>query len=249
MIDTDLEQKLNRYLDGEMDADECAAFERAIESDPALQAQVERMAATDTLLRQAMDEAVPDELDPTTLARFGLADGDQSNVLPLPRRVANDNPPTWRRWGVVAGGAIAAALAIMLVIPRGSEEPWRGEAFGSALDSTASLQVASLPDGGRLTPRLSFQAADGRYCREFALRTQDAALSRDGIACRARNGEWKAEALVEPKPEAPVGSDIELAGGDDNPALDSAYDRLGGSAPLGPAAERSLIARDWQKAR
>lgn len=238
------EERLGAYLDGRLSADETEAMERALRDDPALADELRQMRETDELLRAALKNEIPDESDPATLARFGLGEAD---IVPLKRRAANENRPTLR-WALPAGGAVAAALAIVLLRTPTITDPWAGAEFSSALDQTVSLQQASLK-GATLVPRLTFQAADGRFCREFQLRSNHAEWNRDGIACRS-DGRWTTEALVAAGKDRPAYSDsISLAGGEDNAALASAIEELGASAPLDGARERRLIDGGWARSK
>lgn len=232
----DRDELLSAYLDGELDKQEMAEVEVLLAADPALSAELERLAVQDTLLAQAMHNAIPDEVDDDTARRFGLA---------APKPVAANDDRPWGRWFGTGGAVAAAAAALFLVMRPGPSEPWTGERFDGAMTGTASMQQASLGDDGTLTPLLSFQAADGRYCREFRLAASEPAQSRDGIACRD-DGHWQAVALVATQPALADPSRIEVAGGEGRAELDQAYDKLGSAAPLSAADERSLIDSGWE---
>ena len=245
------EERIAAFLDGALDDAEQAAFEAELERDPALAAEVERMMGNDALLRDAFSGPIEEGVDNALLARMGLAKGAPAKVADLDERraspsvAANDNPPFWRRWQVPLGGAIAAALALALFLTN-QQGAAPGADFNAALDGTPSGQVAALDGGQKLKPLLTFQAGDGRFCREFSIGMGDAGGT--GIACRSDNG-WQVEALDKGATELAEGSEIALASGEDGAGLDAAYARLKAGDPLAAEHETALISSDWQATR
>lgn len=239
----DRDEWISAYLDGVLDQADLAAFEQALESDPALAADLARLLDNDALLRGAFDGPMRDDVDAALLARMGLAEpAGEPAALPV---AANDNPPFWRGWRLPAAGAIAACLALALTLGMpGGPAPMQ---FGPALDATASGQLAALDNGTQLTPVLSFAAADGRFCREFSL--TGAGSGGKGIACREGPGTWRVEALEPGATRLADSAGIGLAAGADSAALADAYDRLKAGDPLPMDRERDLIAHDWQAGR
>jgi len=243
------DERIAAFLGGILDDAEQVAFEAELESDPQLAAEVERLMGNDDLLREAYAGPIKQGVDDALLARMGLAQAPQAEVVDLvghsaaaPAAAANDNPPIWRRWQVPLGGAIAAALALTLIFTsqRGAV-PTTG--FDAALDGSPSGQVAVLDGGREVRPLLTFQAGDGRYCREFSIGKGQAGGT--GIACRS-GGSWKVEALDKGATELAEGSGIALASGEDGSGLDGAYARLQAGDPMGPTQEKELISRGWQ---
>lgn len=237
-------ERIAAFLDGALDDAEQAAFEAELESNPALAAEVERMLGNDSLLREAFDGPISEGVDDALLTRMGLAQPAAGEVIDLASRraaepkVANDNTPGWSRSRWPLGGAVAAALALMVTIGVGSG----GTSFDAALDGTPSGQLAALEDGTNLTPVLSFRAGDGRYCREFSLGSGERGGS--GIACRDGSG-WQVEALDEGATELARSDEIVLAEGADANGLNAAYARLAAGDPLAGEAESALIASGW----
>lgn len=238
------EERLSAYLDGELPPEEALAFEQELERDPELARELERLMTSDAQLRAAIDEAIPDTADDATLNRLGLGGRPQpAKALPV---AANDRGPS--RWWLPAGVGIAAsAAALMLLLPSSPSKPWESQDFSKALDSTPSLQTASFEQNS-VVPRLTFVAGDGRYCREFQLRSSNSEWDRDGIACRS-DGRWSPEVLAPAAATPSNGGSIDLAGGGGNPALDAVYDRLGGSSPLDSAEESRAIGSRWTDPR
>ena len=242
------EEDIMAYLDGQMSDADCARFEGQMAYDPALAAAVERMVANDNLLRDGFAAPMAEGVGDDVLARFGLVQGAApvtDNVVAFPQRTsvepervaANDDPAPWRRFQWPAlGGGLAAALALVALMQGGQSD------FGRAMDSTPSRQIAALDDGATVQPVLSFQAGDGRFCREF-VRTSGG-TSTDGIACKSGK-DWKIEAEVKGAPALSNGQQIEVAGGADGKGLSDAYARLGAGDPLPVEEEKALIAKKW----
>lgn len=242
----DLEVRITAFLDGVMAPDDQRAFEAEMEADPALAARVEQMLGNDELLREAFSGPMEQGVDDVLLARMGLAPAAPQVIDLSARRAAkktasaNHHPGSWARWRLPLGGALAAglALALMLNTQRASDQG----GFAGVMETTPSGQLARLEDGRTVKPVLTFRAGDGRYCREFAL--GDAT----GIACKGRgHGSWRIEALDGAAVRLGEADRIELAAGASGAGLEQAYARLGGSDPLGKAAEAALISRKWQK--
>jgi len=231
------DERIAAFLDGALDDADQAAFEAELEHDPELAAEVERLLGNDALLREAHAGPIAEGVDDALLARMGLdvRRGDAPAA-------ANDNPPFWRRWRVPLGGAIAAALALTLILTsqRGAAP---GAGFDAALDGTPSGQVATLDGGRELRPLLTFQAGDGRYCREFSLGRSGAGGA--GIACRS-GGRWQVEALDKGATELADGAEIAMASGADGAGLEAAYARLKAGDPLGAERETALISGAWR---
>jgi hypothetical protein len=235
---TERDDKITAFLDGSMTDDEMAAFENAMIEDPALADEVARLAGNDDLLRAAFDAPMHEPVDQALLERMGLAEPKTASVA-SPPLAANDNPPFWRRWQWAAGGAIAASLALVLLTQTDGQG---GDAFSNALDATPSMITAQLDDGTQLTPRLTFSAKDGRFCREFVETRPNE--SETGIACRIED-QWKVEARIK-EGSAPSGNGgFATASGEDTAKLDAAYQALGASDPISADDERALIEKRW----
>lgn len=235
--------RITAYLDGAMSEEEALQFERELEADAELADEVARLASNDDMLRRAM--AIDEEaaVDDAFLARMGLAEPaaapQAASDQHTPPEPANDNPPFWRRWQVGAGAAIAACLALVFTFAL----PGAGSSgLGDALENTPSGQLAYLGDGETLTPILTFEAGDGRFCREFTFGAAQSESS--GIACRSSAG-WRIEAWSDDAVEIPDSSEIELAGGDGASSLDEAYARLVAGDPLAMDRENQMIRNGW----
>jgi len=237
------EELLSAYLDGELEPAAAAEVERDLERDPSLAELLARMIESDSLLRDAVAALAGAEGGQALAARYGLT-ADAPAISVAPAVPANDNL-RWR-WPVALGTVAAAALGLLVAPPSTWHRGGEASGFDGAMERTASLDQAVLADGRVLIPRLTVQAADGSYCREYEMSAGKGA--RTGIACR-RDGKWNVlveeAASAAPRPA----SQIELAGGEMKPALDAAYRSLNASDPFDAAHERALISRRWTTAK
>lgn len=239
------------WLDDALPEAEMAAFDAALDSDPDFAEEVARMQdntaryrGNDVRLQAAFP--VEDALPANLVARLGLpVSGNQSgNVVNL--AAARQARAGLRRWPWIAGGALAASIAIGLVlIPHaGAPDIGASESFQTALSQLPAGREIMVDQDARLKPVLSFAAADGRWCREFQLSASKGAQS--GIACHA-DTQWKIETLTKPGTEQQATGGIQTAGGQDTAPLDAVYARLGASDPLTVEKEKYLIAMGWKK--
>jgi negative regulator of sigma E activity len=241
------DERIAAWLDGTMPEAEAARFEAELDSNPALAEQLASWQKNDDLLRAAYNAPIDQGVDDALLARMGLAEPAVA-AKPVPI-AANDNP-AWRRWAIPLGGALAAsiALAVLLTGNPMSGGPKNGSEaqLAQAMDQLPSRGETALSDGGKVSPVLSFAAADGRFCREFTV--TGGAQSGGGIACKDASG-WKIEARTGSGAQSVDPGKIGTASGQDGGGLDSAYARLGASDPLTADAEARLIASGWKTSR
>jgi negative regulator of sigma E activity len=248
------QERVSAWLDGAMTPEEAAAFEQEMEGNPELAKLAERWQGNDVRLRAAFAAPEAGAISEELLGRLGLADEQLAdNVVALDRfRVQreaahNDNAPSpkWR-WPLV--GSIAASFIVAVAVGSfwlGGTSGIEGQqAFQTAMNDTNSGVAVDLGVSQTLTPVLSFEAGDGRFCREFAV--EGGAASSQGIACKSGE-QWKVEALVKGGGALPSNTEIRTAGGKDGVSLDAVYSRLNASDPLGAEKEKSIILNGWKK--
>lgn len=247
------QERISAWLDGTMTPEEAAAFEQEMEGSPELAVIVERWRQNDARLRAAYATPEMSEISGALLERLGLADSQPAdNVVAIDgfrKRSAaqNDNPVSTRwRWPLV--GSIAASLVVAVAVgsfwlgqPSGIESQ---PAFQTAMNSGNSGVAVALNDTKTLTPVLSFEAGDGRFCREFAV--EGPVEGNQGIACKT-GGRWTVEALVKGGGALPVNGEIQTAGGKDGASLDAVYSRLGAGDPMSAEKEKTFISNGWKR--
>jgi hypothetical protein len=137
------DNRLVDYLYGELSEEEANAFERNLESDPALSAELSGLEGALGVLRSAGDVEPPPHLDSLILATARktadeLAEADQAGLLRWLRRMLQ-NPIA----GIAAAGSVALIVAVvtvpsmMMTGDRASE--------GVAYESVPSPVVQSVP--------------------------------------------------------------------------------------------------------
>lgn len=110
------EEKLDRldaYLDGQLDADEREAFERELENDPELKVEVERQGAIDDSIRRLFPAPPTERLTSRlTMTEAGVADSSDLRVVPA-SEPANKKSSPMRQWlGLAAAIGICVLAAI-----------------------------------------------------------------------------------------------------------------------------------------
>jgi hypothetical protein len=226
---------LMAYADGELDPAERAAIERAMRTDPAIAAAVERHRALRADVAAAfagiLDEPVPARLQPP------------APIISLDAAREKRRRWSWPEWGALAATLVVGVLAGKM-IPGGGGAP---AIIGNGNEVVAQGELASALDrqvGGRgngaVKVGVSFAARDGAYCRGFVMGASA------GLACRA-GGQWRIPVLAEARQEAAGG--YRQAGSALPPAVLDAIDARIADKPLDAAGEEAARARNWQPGR
>lgn len=232
-------EMLMAYVDGELDPIAAKRVERAAEADATLAEEIARHRRVRARLRSAFDPlAATPPLEP--LAEMLRASGKVTDIAAV--RAERGRPLL--RW-LPAGGAVAAALALGLVIGRGlpRAEPFamhdgmlvaHGEA-AKALDTQLAAQQA----GSNIRIIVTFRRSDGEYCRAFEAGAQAA------IACRDEGG-WQVQSLRAAGESA--ATEYRQAGSASAALMAEAQDMMAGE-PLDARGERAAIDARWSRPR
>jgi hypothetical protein len=217
------DELLSAYLDDALDAATRARVEGAMDADPGARLRLENMRQADQALRNALPPRA----------------GDHFETMLAERVMGRSAAPTTQRrlvpWAVAASlaGLIAGYLLPRMNAGNGAEVLDR--ALVHALDTQRS--GAPLAEGTQVL--LTFQAADGRYCRLF--RAGDADAMGEGLACRDGKA-WTLTAWDASAPESMDG--YRTAGA--SALVDGAMVSLGGKPAMNAAEEDALIRSDWR---
>lgn len=226
------EEQIIAYVDGELGPIEALRFERALEADPALAAQVERHRKLRALVS---GHFAPVAAEPLPAKLTALLD---SNIVAFPTK-----PKRWFGQGgryaalaasLVAGLVAGQFLSLAPTAPLG--EKGGAVVAQGALARALDTQLASA-DGGAYRIGVSFRSGDQRYCRTFTGR------AGAGIGCHGDGG-WTLERFVAGAPGRAAG-DYRQAGSASADILAVAQDMMAGE-PLDAAAERAAQARGWR---
>jgi anti-sigma factor RsiW len=111
----DVYVRLGAYLDGELDASAALEMERQIAADPALQKELARLAALQSVLRAKLqDEFRPVQLRARIEAATGLDKGGSAPQLPRLSGSRSWGSRSWgtQSWGSQSWGSLAASLLL-----------------------------------------------------------------------------------------------------------------------------------------
>lgn len=227
------EEQIIAYVDGELGPIEALRFERAIEADPAMAAEVERHRRLRAIVA---GHFAPVTAEPLPERLTALLD---SNVLAFPAK-----RKSWfgegGRYTALAATLVAGLIAGHL-LPLGPSAPI-GEKGGAVvaqgdLAKALDSQLASAEQGGAYRIGVSFRSSDRRYCRTFT------GTVGAGIGCRGDDG-WALERFVSNAPEGVAGEYRQAASASAD-VLAAAQEMMAGD-PLDAAAEKAAQARGWR---
>lgn len=231
--------ELAAYADGQIEGVRAEEIAAAIAADPALMADVDRHHALKSALRARFDpiaeEPVPEALAALLRGTPETPAAAESNVVGFAEaRERREARRTLPRWSWVAGPALAASLAMVVLVPRGGEQPgYADEQLAGVLDQRL---VADQTPGAETRVLLSFRDRTGSYCRAFT------GGAGGGIACRDATG-WKLEALGAGNDASPT--EYRQAGADAGAILARAQAMAAGGA-LDSEQEAAARSAGWR---
>ncbi len=233
------DETLAAFADGELSGAEHERVAAAIAADPALAEKVAAHRALKARLAAhyapIAEQAVPPDLAALLSAASENRKEDTGEVISFAAaRRERGLVPTLRRWGPIAGPALAASLVLAILQPWAGDTPegYAGTALAAALDTQL---VATQPAGAETRILISFEREGGGLCRAWR------GGAEGGIACRDDTG-WKIEqqfALGEA-----AGGEFRQAGSEAD-LLAAAQDMAQGGA-LDADAEKAARARGWK---
>ncbi len=242
--------RLAAFVDGEMSPEEAAAVVMHLADNPEDQSYVDDLMAANAALAQAfaspMEEPVPTVLRNLILqpdAGYGT-----DNVVPL--RATLRASMRLPRVGMVAGGALAAGLALAVFLPASggldlAPGPLAaGSPLYDVLVSQPAGEVRSLQDGATAMVLASLPTPDG-FCREVEVIDTDAQSVQAALACTDGAGWTVAVVIAESLADAEAADGFGTASGDEAQSFEPFLDRVGAGASLSPEEEAAAIARGW----
>lgn len=254
------DEEVSAYLDGALEPDLTTAFEQSLAADPELQTRLEALRLVNDGVRGAFDAPLQEDIPDRFMALFEDAPAvdaaPTAPVVDLAAQRARRGPGSFDyRLPLAAGLALALGWGggmtfaparvdqhAMLRADATAIEP--GNPLFRLLSETPSAQSVALAGGDAFKPVLSFAAADGRFCREFELASEEAVSV--GVACRGEQ-EWRVEILLAAD-DNPTGADGYVqASGFSAAALDVVVAELGAGEPLGPEDEAAAISAGWRR--
>jgi hypothetical protein len=239
--------KLAALVDGELPAEEAARIEAAAAQDATLAARLKVARDLRAGVAAAYGEVVAEPV-PERLLRAARGGGE---VVDLARvRSARDRrglPPRLVRWGAVAASVAAAFLVGRLATPSLgppasiATDGGGGMLAQGPLAQALQTQLAATQSGDApVKIGVSFRAADGDYCRTFALKGASAVA---GLACRRPSG-WRIQIAMAAPPAA--SATYRLAGEETPAPVLQAMDQMIQGAPLDAVGEAKAKAAGWR---
>lgn len=229
---------LAAYADGELERAEAAQVAAAVAADPSLAAKIEAHYALKARLgahyAPLAEQAVPSHLAALLSGAQHRHEQNSGEVISFAAaRQKRGLVPVLRRWGPIAGPALAASLVLTVLQPwKGSPDGYADPALAAALDTQLA---ANQPAGAETRILLSFERESGGLCRAWRDETEG------GIACRDDTG-WKVEQQF--ALGGAQSSEFRQAGSETD-LLEAAQDMAAGGA-LGAAEEQAARDRNWQ---
>ncbi|MCF6217193.1 MAG: hypothetical protein L3J62_01405 [Gammaproteobacteria bacterium] len=247
------DKMLIAFLDNELSNEQMTWVEQAINEDGALAARAESLALADDLASQAyqhaMHEPTPQRLIDAVWKKG--AEQPRTNVVNLASR---------RRFSGLLPLATAASLALVVgailgpqltsddigthqLAQTGQSNPSSQSALYIALEKTPSLQHFEVENGHTILPVMSFQAVDGRYCREFQVNKESSVSV--GVACK-QDGTWNTEILLAADHHPVDHQNYQPASGYSQITLDAVLDDLWSGIAFDQTEEQALIQKAWR---
>lgn len=258
------DDRLSAYLDGMLEETDARALEAELEKDPAAGRRLAEMARNDRALRQHFQAAarrpVPDGISAMLEPAAEPRSGARSWFSGLAERLTSWSamPAPLQAVGAVAVLAVVGIGVLAMLGPGTGFNGSVGEAalvralpstnpgVSRFLDAQPSGEVQSLDGSARAVVDMSFEHADGRYCRQYRVSIGDTASSFAAIACRS-GSDWQ-EVLMQ-RVDGAVGESgmFHAASGQASSLLDGyILDNADGDIIVGES-EAGLIERNWSR--
>lgn len=230
-------ETLAAYVDGELDPIAAKRVERAAEADAALAEEIARQRRLRERLRSAF-EPIANTPPPDALVAM-LRAGKVADIAEARNARGARGLPRW----LSAGGAIAAALVLGLMIGRGlphAEGPFAIRdgslvAWGETARALDTQLASAQAPGAPVRILVTFRRPDGGYCRAFETGGQTA------IACHEERG-WRVQSLR--AGEGSTATEYRQAGSASAALMAEAQEMMAGE-PLDAAGERVAIGSRW----
>lgn len=232
------DETLASYADGELESNVAAQVAAAVAADPALAAKIEAHRALRERLASHYapfaEQPLPPHLTALLSGAQHSADDNGGEVISFAAaRQKRGLVPVLRRWGPIAGPALAASLVLTVLQPwKGSPDVYADPALATVLETQLA---ANQPAGAETRILLSFERESGGLCRAWRGETEG------GIACRDETG-WKVEQQF--ALGGAQSSEFRQAGSESD-LLAAAQDMAAGGA-LDAAQEQAARERNWQ---
>lgn len=231
------DELLSRLIDGECSTDERLDLEVRLATDPALRARLEEFRAND-----AAFEAVIGAQDSTV---------DTAVSDRLANHVARDNRTSAPVYKFAVAATLLLATAIVTVSNLWtsplSDTPQIDAVLAKALSTEPSAADgwSNVDDDRALRVVLTFPAADGQWCREFLLASDDSHWR--GVACKGAKS-WVTQVIGREVFLEQQGG-YRTASAETSHPIEQFIDQTATDIALSADQEATLIAKDWSSSK
>jgi anti-sigma factor RsiW len=248
------DEALSALMDGALSDEEARSLRERLARDPALAARLTALERTEESVRDSYAGIVDEPLPGAVLDLLEGAD-HADNVVPL--RTWPQPHIAWIPSAIAAGIALAVGLTIGVSLDTsiggledldfaggGAIAP--ASVLHEVLESVPSGETRGLAAELAATPRFTFKALDGGYCRQVGF--SSAGRQAETLACR-KQGVWHVGVVVFAAEESPpaAGEVYRPASRAAGP-LDAAVDALIDGSPLGAELESRVMESGWTEA-
>jgi hypothetical protein len=250
LLDLADDEALSALIDGMLTAAQAQALRERLANEPALAARLAALENADAALRAGYS-SVADEPLPTEIVALLQPRARAASVVAL------GQPRQWWVPSALAAG-IALAVGLAIGVPLGQQRGDTSAELGLAaaagairpgdglyavLDSAPSGETRPLGGGMSATPRLTFRATTGAYCRQIGLSV--AGGRTEALACREDDAWTLRAAAFEPQMPAAGDATVYRTASRSADALDATVDALIDGQPLNAQAEAEVMASHW----
>ena len=260
------DEELMAFADGALSRVEHARVEALLACDPHLKDRLQPFVVSRAVLAEAFSGAVhapiPDRLikaitagakAPVAARAHKTESGAFSRLLESVSSVLFPSGPQFAHafslTALVAGSAALGWVAAHQSVTTGGSSHVASldgaiiadPLLTRVLESAPGSAPGSATANGSIIPVLTFQAQDGKFCREYEM-TGQTGKHFAGFACRQATGAWHVVFHAESKAAA---KGFETAAGG-SPALEAAIEKFSDGGRVEAADEAALIAKAWK---
>ncbi|HFB54390.1 MAG TPA: hypothetical protein ENJ46_00580 [Hellea balneolensis] len=250
------DEHLSAFLDGQLPETQSKTLEAELETNLKLAERLAHLTEANEAVKAVYDAEIERPIAPHILAMLeadnphATNDNASGNIVNLSAR----RKISITKWVAPLAAAFAMMIGITLGRGMGATPTDQGAIYAQitgtinadnplfdVLEQTPSATPVKLDTQVSIKPVLTFQTADGAYCREFTAQSTQAA-SR-GIACR-EDGNWNV--LMLNRTELSDETGFRTASGSSSEAMDQLIDGLIDGAPFDLVTEKSAMAQHWK---
>lgn len=249
------DEMLSAYIDNELAPNEMNRVRNALAQDKVLAARLRRLEESDALIAAAYsaidNEPMPEGVMALLEGAAPKPPAADHTVIAFPGR----RPRAPRHWAAPLAASVALAIGVVVGMQVGSGTTQPGVMLAGDVHSKSALHdvLMRTPSGKTaklaqtnvtVTPILSFEAKDGRFCREFSV--DGASEGRRALACM-RDGHWRVEIAVA-SAQLDKGGYVTATSGL-AAQFDSVIEEVMASDAFDESVERQLIEIGWKRGR